>query len=156
VTRRGLIAIVVAAVLVAAVVAAVLVRRHHADDPYAAYCATVDDHRGLIASATEKGATTGLISALPSFEALRDKAPSDIKDDWDTVIAAITDLVDTLHQVGVDPASYDRSHPPANLSKHDQGLIDAAAERLGSDTTRQALSAVDQEARDVCHSPLML
>jgi hypothetical protein len=148
----------VAVLVVAAVVVALVVWKHQRcdDDPYASYCAAVAEHRGLIGAATQEGATTGLIAALPSFQALRAKAPADVADDWATLIDAVDGLVDALHAAGVDPASYDRAHPPASLSPQQRDAIDAAATRLGSPETRAALASVDQEARDVCHSPLVL
>jgi hypothetical protein len=149
--------LVVAALLVGVVgVVGVVAWRHHHSDPYAAYCATVADHRGLIASATEQGATTGLIAALPSFEALRAKAPSDIADDWTVVVTAIAGLQDALQAAGIDPSTYDAAHPPSGTTTGQRDAIAAAAARLGSERTSAALAAVDQEARDVCHTPLML
>ena len=154
---RRLAAGAVAALVVVAAVVGLVVWRHHDDKgPYAAYCDVVAQQRSLIAAATGEGATTGLIAALPSFEALQAKAPADIADDWTTVITAINGLVDALKAAGADPASYDRNHPPAGMTPQQKGAIDAAATRLGSEETRTALASVDQEARDVCHSPLML
>ncbi|HJQ05857.1 MAG TPA: hypothetical protein VJ872_10455 [Nocardioides sp.] len=156
-TRAGVVRIVAAVVVAAAVVAGVLVWRAHRDrDPYAAYCGLVVDHRGLISSATEQGATTGLIAALPSFRALQESAPSDIADDWGVVVTAISNLQDALSAAGVDPATYDRAHLPAGVTAQQRDAIDAAATRLDSRETRDAMTAVDQEARDVCHSPLVM
>ncbi|GAB3864856.1 hypothetical protein GCM10028801_34540 [Nocardioides maradonensis] len=156
-TRAGVVRVVATVAVAAAVVAGVLVWRAHRDrDPYAAYCSLVVDHRGLISSAAEQGAATGLIAALPSFRALAAAAPSDIADDWAVVVSAISNLGDALSAAGVDPATYDRAHPPAGVTAQQRGVIDAAATRLDSRETRDAMSAVDQEARDVCHSPLMM
>lgn len=155
-TRPRLVQLLAVLLAAAAVVGAIAWRHHRDSDPYAAYCSTVADHRGVIATATEQGATTGLIAALPSFEALRAQAPADIADDWTTVVKAVQGLQDALRTAGVDPATYDDAHPPAGLTTGQRGAIEAAAARLGSDETRAALAAVDQEARDVCHSPLML
>ncbi|HWU21305.1 MAG TPA: hypothetical protein VN088_07260 [Nocardioides sp.] len=156
-SRTRLVRLAAAVVVTAVVVAGVLIWRAHRDrDPYAAYCRLVVDHRGLISAATEQGSTTGLIAALPSFRALEAGAPADIADDWAVVVAAISNLQDALAAAGVDPATYDRAHPPAGVTAEQRGAIDAAATRLDSGETRAAVSAVDQEARDVCHSPLML
>lgn len=149
---------VAAALVVAGVVVGLVVWKHHDDrkDPYAAYCDLVAQQRSLIATAVQEGPTTGLIAALPSFEALQAKAPADIADDWTTVVTAVDGLVSALKAAGADPATYDRSHPPAGMTAQQKGAIDAAATRLGSEETQAALASVDQEARDVCHSPLML
>ena len=126
------------------------------EDRFASYCATVEEHRPLIGVALKAGPTTGLIRALPSFEALSKKAPDDIADDWAIVIDSITGLVDALDAASVDPASYDRSAPPAGLTREEKGRIDAAATALAAPATAAALAAVEQQARDVCGSPLSL
>lgn len=126
------------------------------EDRFASYCSTVEEHRSLIGVALKAGPTTGLIRALPSFEALSNKSPGDIADDWAIVIDAITELVDALDEADIDPASYSREDPPAGLTKADKDRIDAAATALGAPATVQALSSVEQQARDVCGSPLSL
>lgn len=132
-------------------------------DPYAIperfqdYCEEVDARQGEITEALAAGGeTSGLIQALPSFEALAAKAPDDIADDWDVVIERIHDLVDALDAADVDPDSYDRRHPPAGLDPDDRDAIDAAATALVSATTGHAMSSVQQHARDVCKTSLAL
>jgi len=155
VSRRRGVRLAVAVLVVAAVVAGVLWWHHERTaDPYADYCQTADDNRALISAAVGEGATTGLIDALPSFTELESKAPADIAADWHTVVKAITGLVDALHAAGVDPDRYDRAHPPSGLSPSERDAIDAAAAELGSAATSTALANVDQEVRDVCHTPL--
>ena len=133
------------------------------DDPYAIpdrfqdYCDEVKDRQVPISDALESGGqTSGLIQALPSFEALAEKAPDDIADEWDIVIERINALVDALDAAGVDPDTYDRKHPPAGLDADEKAAIDAAATALVSATTGQAMSGVQQQARDVCKTRLAL
>lgn len=133
------------------------------DDPYAipdrfqAYCKEVEVHQAQIGEALNSGGdATGLIKALPSFEALAAKAPDDIADDWDVVIEGINDLVDALDSAGVDPETYDRRNPPTGLDQKEKDAIDAAAVALVSATAGQAMSSVQQHARDVCKTPLLL
>ena len=65
--RRNLL---LGAMLVLAVVAGFLVLRGGGeDDPFASYCDAVTDHREDIGAALSAGPTTGLLRALPSFEA---------------------------------------------------------------------------------------
>lgn len=133
------------------------------DDPYAiperfqAYCEEVEDRQVQISDALASGGeTSGLIRALPSFEALAAKAPDDIADDWDVVVDRIHDLVDALDAAGVDADDYDRRDPPAGLEPDDKAAIDAAATALVSATTGRAMSSVQQQARDVCKTRLAL
>lgn len=133
-----------------------------ADDPYAVpdrfrdYCEEIGSQRGRISEALESGGeATGLIRALPGFEALAAKAPDDIADDWALVIDRVTDLVDALEAVGVDPETYDRRNPPAGLDREQRDRIDAAAADLVSRQTAEAMSNVQQQARDVCKTQLV-
>ena len=133
------------------------------DDPYAIperfqdYCEEVEARQVEISDALASGGqTSGLIRALPSFEALAEKAPDDISDEWEIVIERVRDLVDALDAAGVDPDSYDRRNPPPGLGAEEKATIDAAAAALVSATTGRAMSGVQQQARDVCKTRLAL
>jgi len=133
------------------------------DDPYAIperfqdYCEEVESRQAPISDALSSGGqASGLIRALPSFEALAEKSPDDIADEWDIVIDRIRDLVDALDAAGVDPDSYDRRDPPAGLDADERAAIDAAATALVSAATGQAMGGVQQQARDVCKTQLAL
>lgn len=133
------------------------------DDPYAVperfqdYCDEVKALQAPIGDALSSGGeATGLIKALPSFRKLADGAPADIAPEWDVVVGRIEDLVDALDAAGIDPATYERKDPPKGLTKEQRDAIDAAAVALVSTTTTQAMSSVQQQARDVCKTPLAL
>lgn len=143
-----------AAVTAAACLAALL--SGCADDPQAGYCAAVKEHQQELTRTLDAGGPRALLAALPVLEDLRDHAPEDIADDWATLTTALTGLRDALRRADVDPAAYDDAHPPAGLSAADRERINAAASEVGSASTRAALAAVDQHARDVCHRPLTL
>ena len=102
------------------------------------------------------GSSTALIDALPEFRELRDKAPDDLRDEWDTVTGRIGDLVDALEDAGVDPATYDRKQPPAGVTDEQRRAIDTAARALATPEMAAALDGVEQQARDVCRTPLVL
>ena len=133
----------------------VLVQRGD-DDPYAAYCDEVTKQRAVLGDQLSAGPRTGLIAALPTFEILAKKAPEDIKQDWQIVIDHIQDLQRALDDAGVNAATYDRDHLPKGVTEDQRGAIDAAATALGSPIMQAALGDVQQEARDVCGSPLSL
>ncbi|MBB6629471.1 hypothetical protein H5V45_19250 [Nocardioides sp. KIGAM211] len=124
--------------------------------PKEEYCAAVKDHQAELTDLVGSGGDDALIKALPIFEELQDKALSDIADEWQQVVSRIKALQGALEDAGVDPASYDRDKPPAGLDDDQRAAIDAAARELGSGPTLAALQAVDQEARDVCQTPLTL
>lgn len=152
--RRNLVfAVALAAVLV---VGFLLLRGGGEDDPFASYCDAVTDHREDVGAALGAGPTTGLLRALPSFEDLADKSPEDIRADWTLVVERITALKDAVDAAGVDAATYSFDQPPADLPPGDKRAIDAAAARLGAPETATALAHVEQQARDVCKTPLSM
>ncbi|KAA1424165.1 hypothetical protein [Nocardioides antri] len=133
------------------------------EDPYSIpdefqdYCEEVEDQQVALGDALgEGGPATGLIKALPSFEALAAEAPDDLDDEWQIVLDRIHDLVDALDAAGVDPETYDRRNPPSGLSQEERDAIDAAARALVSPSTGGAMAGVQQHARDVCKTPLTI
>jgi hypothetical protein len=126
------------------------------DDPYAGYCDAVKERQEGLSKTLDAGGPQALLEALPVFEELRDRAPADVEDDWAVLTKALTSLQDALEAAGVDPATYDPGKPAAGVSRQQQDRIAAAATQVGGARTREALAAVDQQARDVCHTPLTL
>ena len=126
------------------------------DDPFADYCAEVSTQQKALTEAFADRGPTALIDALPSFRALREEAPRDIADEWQVLVGRIGALVDALEAADVDPATYDAAQPPAGLDAAQRTAIEAAATELAAPAVRTALAAVDQQARDVCKTPLYL
>ena len=120
------------------------------------YCDAVEDHQQELGEILGGGSPDALLEALPIFRDLADDAPEDLRDEWKTVIDAVAGLQEALEDAGVDPETYDRDHPPEGLSQADQDAIDAAARQLTSEETVTALSGVDQQAKDVCGTPLLI
>ena len=121
-----------------------------------AYCAAVKDHQQELSDIVGSGEPDSLLKALDVFRDLQDQAPGDITDEWQQVVTSLEALQQALEDAGVDPATYDRAHPHAGLTPAEKARIDAAAAQLGSGTTLRALQDLDQQARDVCKTPLTL
>ena len=119
------------------------------------YCEEVAEQQLALTEAAAAG-PTGLLQALPSFEALRAVAPSDIAADWAVVVRRVSVLDEALAEAGVDPTTYDPEKPPADLSDEDQAAITAAASGLLTPAMVESLGRVQQQARDVCKTPLSL
>lgn len=153
-TLRVLVAVLVVAV-VAAVTTVVVVTRAD-DDPFADYCAEVRAQQKPITEAAALGASQALLEALPSFERLSAVAPDDLLDEWAVVVQRITALRDALDAAGVDAATYDSKNPPADLTDADRTRLIAAASGLVTLSMNDALRGVEQQARDVCKTPLSL
>ncbi|MDN4161560.1 hypothetical protein [Nocardioides abyssi] len=126
------------------------------EDPFDAYCEVVEEERPDLSDAVAAGSPTALIEALPSLEALEDAAPRDLRDEWDLVVGRVRELRDALEDADVDPAAYDAERRPAGVTDAEDARIDAAARQLVAPATVRALAGVQQQARDVCGTPLTL
>lgn len=126
------------------------------DDPFKTYCGEVKDQQKPLTEALAGTGPTALIDALPAFRELREVAPDDLADEWQTLVTRVETLVTALDEAGVDPATYDRDDPPAGLTDEERTAIDAAARELTAPATVAAQSGVEQQARDVCKMPLFL
>jgi hypothetical protein len=123
-------------------------------DPREDYCEAVEEHQ---AGLTEVGASDdpgAVLDALAAYDDLAALAPREVADDWAAVTDPLHALERALAEHGVDPSSYDVEDPPAGLSRTDREEIEAAARRVGSERTVEAMTEVEQHAVDVCGTPL--
>jgi hypothetical protein len=142
--------------VVAVVLTVVLGSASGCADQKEKYCDAVKQHQQELGKILGAGGPDALLKALPIFRELAADAPEDITDEWQTVIGALDRLQKALEHAGVDPATYDRDHPPDGLTQADKDAIDTAAGGLTSPQTVDALSAVDQQVKDVCGIPLQV
>ncbi|WP_370248170.1 hypothetical protein [Nocardioides sp.] len=124
--------------------------------PREAYCAVVGTEQGRIAEVTGTGSPTALLDVLPSFERLEAAAPEDLVDEWSVVVTRVRALRDALAAAEVDAGDYDPADPPASVTPAQQDAISGAARALATPDVAAALDAVQQQARDVCKTPLGL
>ncbi|MGI8645766.1 MAG: hypothetical protein ACR2JD_05550 [Nocardioides sp.] len=120
------------------------------------YCASVEEHQVELSEVLADGGSTGLIEAVEPLRKLAADAPPDISDEWSLVIDRIEALDEALTVAGVDSATYDAENPPADLSEEDRTRITNAASALGAEETQRALGGLEQQALDVCQTPLVL
>ena len=120
------------------------------------YCDAVKAHQAELGSLAGGGDRAALIKALPIFQDLHTRAPGDVADDWQLLVTRVAALRTALAEAGVDPTTYDPRHPPPGVNAEDRALIRRAAAELVAPDTAQALSSVQQEVLDVCHTPLYL
>jgi len=120
------------------------------------YCGAVEEHQQELSEQVAGGEPADLISGLAVLQSLADEAPEDIQDEWAILIERVTALRDALDEAGVDPAAYDAEQPPADLGASDRERIEQAARDLGSEQTQRALADLEQQALDVCGTPLVV
>jgi hypothetical protein len=120
------------------------------------YCDAVAEHQEHLSEIVGSGEPDAMLQALDVFQDLQDQAPSDITDEWQQVVGSVEALQGALDDAGVDGATYDRDHPPSDVTAEQKKAIDDAASRVGGAETLQAIKDLDQQARDVCHTPLTL
>jgi hypothetical protein len=120
------------------------------------YCGAVQDHQAELTDVTASGSPGALLAALPIFRDLADRAPEDIRADWKVFLHPLEELDAALSDAGVDPASYDRTHPPDGLTDAQSRTIEEASAALADPAVVRAFDSVQQQAKDVCHTPLSL
>jgi hypothetical protein len=120
------------------------------------YCAAVEEHQAELSELLAAVDRNALLEALGPFRELADEAPPDIRDEWTLLVDRIEALRHALDAAGVDPASYDAEDPPADLPEADRRAIASAARDLGAAETQRALADLEQQALDVCGTPLVM
>lgn len=120
------------------------------------YCGAVKEHQAELTDVTASGSPAALLEALPIFRDLRDQATDDIRDDWNALLGPLEDLDAALRAADVDPASYDGKRVPADVTDAQRTRIEEAAAALAQPEVVQAFDGVQQQAKDVCHTPLSL
>jgi hypothetical protein len=120
------------------------------------YCGAVTDHQSALTDVTASGSPSALLEALPIFRDLSEQAPDDVRDDWRTFLDPLEELDDALRDAGVDPASYAADDLPAGISAGERTRIESAGAALADPAVARAFDSVQQQAKDVCHTPLSL
>lgn len=123
-------------------------------DPQDAYCAEVEEHQVALSDIAASDDAGALFDALDDYDDLRDKAPRDIADDWAAVVDPLHELEDVLAENDIDPSTYSAAQPPVDLDDATREEIEAAARKVGSQATVDAMTSVEQHALDVCGTPL--
>ena len=126
-----------------------------AEDRREAYCAQVKQDSTEISTAIAEGGPGAFLSVLPRLEGLAAKAPSDLKDEWQTLLNALTGLKDALDATGVEPADIQDGNLPEDLPKADRTRVRDAASVLTTPEVVAATQGIEQHALDICKQPLI-
>ncbi len=123
------------------------------------YCAALKDQKATFTKLADDAAQEGsdyLTTALTLFETMRAEAPDSLRDEWDTVVFAWSDLIETLRDVGIDPRGFDPSKRPDGVSVQEFNQVKQVAAKLSSLRVRDAVGGINEQARDVCKTDLSL
>jgi hypothetical protein len=124
------------------------------DDARSDYCAQVKADADDITRAVDEKGSAAFVEVLPTLEGLADKAPGDVRDEWQVFLNALRGLRDALEATGVKPEEVSGTLP-TGLSAADRRRIRGAASVLAGNDVRIATQEVEQHALDVCHTPLL-
>jgi hypothetical protein len=120
------------------------------------YCSALKDDKPrltkLAARSAEPGATGGkaLGETVDVLAGLADRAPDDIKDEWDTLVQALRGLSDAIRESGADPGDFAGGAKPDGVSAGQLDAVQQAAHELQDLRVQQAGTSIEQHARDVC------
>ena len=124
------------------------------EDVRADYCEVVEEQQFALTEALADDSPDALLGALPIFRELAEEAPRDIDADWTRFIDALEGLQESLDAAGVEAASYDAKQPPEDVTEEQQAAIARAADELADPEVSAAYEGVQQQAKDVCQTPL--
>ncbi|HET7734864.1 MAG TPA: hypothetical protein VFK52_02725 [Nocardioidaceae bacterium] len=117
------------------------------------YCDDLETATARLVELADRSGAEGedyLEPALALLEQLREKAPADLRDEWDTFVFAWQGLVDVLRETGVDPTTFDPASRPDGLSQQDFDKVRAVGAELRSARVRDAVEGITRHANDVC------
>lgn len=123
------------------------------------YCDALEEQKQELADLAARSAdpdTDVLAETLSVWQDLRDAAPDDIADEWQTVVFALEGLVDAFDDAGTTPSEYNPDEPPPGVSEEDAARLEDAAAELASRRVTAAGDGLEQHAKDVCKVDLGL
>ena len=126
-------------------------------DDVEGYCSDLAEQQRPINRLARDGGGSRLVTeGLEIFGPLREEAPGDVRDEWDTLVFALQGLSDAIEDAGTTPGQLARSGQPKGVTDEELALVQDAAVELASDRVQDAGAGIEQHARDVCQVDLGL
>lgn len=97
-----------------------------------------------------QGKDGAITDGIEVFDQLREDAPSDLRDEWDTFLRAWRGLASALDRAEVSESVFRRGEQPKGVSDGEYAAIQDAAAQLVDARVLEAASGIEQHARDVC------
>jgi hypothetical protein len=114
------------------------------------YCAQLRTDQAKFSEMFASGDPSSLLDNVAMLDEVADKAPADLRDEWQTLLNAVHGLDDALARAGVEPHDFQSGKQPVGLSARERKAISDAADALTSRQVLSSASGIDQQARDVC------
>jgi hypothetical protein len=120
------------------------------------YCSALKEDKPKLtrlAAASAKPGRTGtdaLGDTVDVLSGLRDEAPDDIADEWDTLVEALQGLSDAIADSGAAPSDFASGKQPGGVTVGQYKAVQQAAAELQTTRVRQAGASIEQHAQDVC------
>jgi hypothetical protein len=103
-----------------------------------------------LADRADKRSGDVLTPTLAAFQRLRAASPQQLSDEWDTVVFAYRALADAVKQAGIDPASYRPGRLPDGVTHAEGKHLAAVAAQLEAPRVLDAVTGIEDHARQVC------
>lgn len=117
------------------------------------YCEIAKDNQSVF---IDDATGLGLITNLEKLRQIADRAPEDLKDEWQVLLSALEGLRTAIDSSGLKPSEFVNGTPPASASAAARQTIAAAADRVGQQDVVEAANGIEQHAKDVCKFQLGL
>jgi hypothetical protein len=120
------------------------------------YCSSLKDEQKQLTRLSKKAAEPGkagsaaLDGTVSVLADLRDEAPEDIADEWDTLVSALQALAQAVKDSGAPPSAFASGTRPAGVTAGQYEAVQQAATELQGTRVQQAGSSIEQHGRDVC------
>lgn len=114
------------------------------------YCDAVSARSKDLADMVQSQSADALLSRTSMLQRLSAKAPSDLRDEWQTFLAAVEGLRRALRAADLRAGDVADGNFPAAVSTAQKQAVMAAATRLSSGEVAAAADGIEQQARDVC------
>ncbi len=117
------------------------------------YCSALSEQKEELQRLSEEAGEPGedlMGSSLGVFEELRDEAPDDIVDEWDTFVRAWRGLTEAVDDAGIDVSDFDPENRPDGVGEDEYDAVKQAAGQLRTPRVVEAAAGLEQHALDVC------
>ena len=125
-------------------------------DDYCSALATQEKELAALAEGARNPDGDLFANSLVLFESMREEAPDDIVDEWDTLVFAWEGVGDAFAEADVSPEDFQLGGTSGDMTDDEAQAIADAAQELGSTRVVEAGNGIEQHAKDVCKVDLGL